>query len=124
MAATILVCDNEAPLRALIRATLDQEGYTIVEARDGDESLELARRAAPDLVLLDVTMPRRSGLEVLRELRGDPKLAQTPVIMLTARAQAVDRKAAEAGGADRFLAKPFSPARLAELVEDLLGART
>lgn len=66
-------------------------------------------------------MPGRSGLEVLRELRSDPKLAQTPVIMLTARAQAVDLEAAEAAGADRFLAKPFSPAKLVELVEELLG---
>jgi CheY-like chemotaxis protein len=123
MTATILVCDNEEPLRALIRATLDHEDYTILEARDGDESLELARESGPDLVMLDVNMPGRSGLEVLRELRGDPKLQQTPVIMLTARAQAADREAAEAGGADRFLAKPFSPARLAELVEELLSGR-
>jgi CheY-like chemotaxis protein len=123
MPATILVCDNEEPLLALIRETLDHEGYTLVEALDGDESLELARRTEPDVVLLDVMMPGRSGLEVLRELRGDPKLAQTTVIMLTARAQAGDREAAEAGGADRFLAKPFSPAKLAELVEDLLGGR-
>jgi CheY-like chemotaxis protein len=121
MAATILVCDNEEALRALIRATFDQDRYTIVEARDGDESLERARSAEPDLVLLDVLMPGRSGLEVLRELRSDPKLAQTPVIMLTARAQAADLEAAEAAGADRFLAKPFSPAQLAELVEELLG---
>jgi two-component system response regulator MtrA len=121
MAATILVCDNEDALRALIRATFDQERYTIVEARDGDESLERARRARPDLILLDVMMPGLSGLEVLRELRGDPKLAQTPVIMLTARAQAADLEAAKAAGADRFLAKPFSPAHLAELVEEILA---
>jgi CheY-like chemotaxis protein len=123
MAATILVCDNEAPLRALVHGTFDQERFTIVEARDGDESLERARSAEPDLVLLDVMMPGRSGLEVLRELRSDPKLAQTPVVMLTARAQAADLEAAEAAGADRFLTKPFSPAQLAELVEDLLGGR-
>jgi CheY-like chemotaxis protein len=121
MAATILVCDNEEVLRALIRATFDQDRYTIVEARDGDESLERARSAEPDLVLLDMIMPGRSGLEVLRELRSDPTLAQTPVIMLTARAQAADLEAAEAAGADRVLAKPFSPAQLAELVEELLG---
>lgn len=121
MAATILVCENEAPLRALVRETLDHEGYEVIEACDGEESLELAQRTRPDLVLLDVKMPGRSGLEVLDELRSDPRFAQTPVIMLTARTQAADREAAEAGGADRFLAKPFSPALLAELVEDLLG---
>jgi CheY-like chemotaxis protein len=123
MAATILVCDNEDALRALIRATFDQERYTIVEARDGDESLERARSAEPDLVLLDVMMPGRSGMEVLRELRSDPKLAQTLVIMLTARAQGADLAAAEAAGANRFLTKPFSPAQLAELVEELLDGR-
>jgi CheY-like chemotaxis protein len=124
MTATILVCDNEEPLRALIRATLDSDDYLLVEARDGDESLELARSLRPDLIVLDVMMPGRSGLEVLRELRADPKLAPTPVIILTARAQGVDSDAADAGGADRFLAKPFSPTRLAELVEDLLGGRS
>ena len=123
MAATILVCDNEDALLALIRATFDHEDYAIVEARDGDESLDRARTAAPDLMLLDVMMPGRSGLEVLRELRNDPALARMPVIMLTARAQAADLEAAKAAGADRFLAKPFSPAQLAELVEDLLAER-
>jgi CheY-like chemotaxis protein len=68
-------------------------------------------------------MPRRSGLEVLRELRSDPSFAATPVIMLTARAQAVDREAAEAVGADCFLAKPFSPGELVALLEQLLAGR-
>jgi CheY-like chemotaxis protein len=121
METTILVCDNEEPLRALIRATLDSGDYRLLEARDGDESLELARSARPDLILLDVMMPGRSGLEVLRELRSDPRFAETRVIMLTARAQAADREAAEAVGADCFLAKPFSPAELAALVDRLLG---
>jgi CheY-like chemotaxis protein len=121
MTTTILVCDNEEPLRALIRATLDGSGYRLIEARDGNESLELARSARPDLILLDVMMPGRSGLEVLRELRSEPAFAETPVIMLTARAQAADREAAQAVGADCFLAKPFSPAQLAELVEEILA---
>jgi CheY-like chemotaxis protein len=124
MAPTILVCDNEAPLRALVRATLDDGRYEIVEARDGDAALELTRRLRPSLILLDMMMPGRSGLEVLTELREDPGLAATPVIMLTARAQAADREAVADAGADRFLAKPFSPLELISVVEDLLGTRT
>jgi CheY-like chemotaxis protein len=122
MATTILVCDNEEPLRRLIRATLGG-GYRLIEARDGNESIELARSARPDLILLDMMMPDRSGLEVLRELRSDQRFAETPVIMLTARAQAADREAAGAIGADYFLAKPFSPAKLAALLEQLLAER-
>jgi two-component system, OmpR family, phosphate regulon response regulator PhoB len=118
--ATVLLCDDEEVLRQLVRATLDNGEYSIVEATDGDESLELARRLRPDLIVLDMMMPGRSGLEVLQELRGDPNLGSTPVIMLTARARQADREAAAAAGADRYLAKPFSPLELISLVEELL----
>lgn len=120
MAATVLICDDEDVLRALVRATLDGDGYQLVEARDGDESLELAKRLRPDLILLDMMMPGRTGLEVLRELRADPEPASTRVLMLTARTQPVDRLAAEAT-ADRYLAKPFSPFELQRVVAELLA---
>ena len=119
MAATVLVCDNEAPLRALVRAALNPGGYRIVEARDGNESVELARAELPDVIVLDMMMPGRSGLEVLEGLRDDPALATTPVVMLTARAQAADEAAAVDAGADHFLSKPFSPLELADLVAEL-----
>jgi DNA-binding response OmpR family regulator len=106
-------------LRALVRASLDT-GYELAEASDGDESLRLARELHPDLIVLDMMMPGKSGLEVLGELRADPSLAATPVVMLTARAQAADRAAAASGGADRYLAKPFSPMELAATVAELL----
>lgn len=115
---TLLVCDDEDVLRSLIRATLS--GYTVVEARDGDEALEQARQLHPDLILLDMMMPGRSGLDVLAELRRDAELARTPVVMLTARTQVADRDAAEAAGADRYLGKPFSPLQLISVVEELL----
>jgi CheY-like chemotaxis protein len=118
--ATVLLCDDEEVLRQLVRATLDNGEYSIVEATDGDESLELARRLRPDVIVLDMMMPGRSGLEVLQQLRGDPNLGSTPVIMLTARARQADREAAAAAGADRYLAKPFSPLELISLVEELL----
>jgi len=116
----VLVCDNEEVLRALVRGALEIGDYEILEARDGDESLELARATEPDLIVLDMMMPGRTGLEVLEELRVEPRFAKTPVVMLTARAQTVDRDAALDAGANRFLAKPFSPLELASIVEDLL----
>ena len=120
---TVLICDNEEPLRALVRAALDGSGYSIAEARDGDESVDLARELRPDLIVLDMMMPGRTGLEVLAELRADESFADTRVIMLTARAQAADRDAATDAGADRFLPKPFSPLELAAAVDELLDNR-
>lgn len=121
--ATVLVCDDEPVVRALVRASLDDGAYEIVEAADGAQSLELARQLRPDLVVLDLMMPERTGLGVLRELRNEAELAATPVIVLTARTQTVDREVAARLGADRFLTKPFSPLELAELVAELLEAR-
>ncbi len=93
----------------LVRATLDDGRYTILEACDGEQALERVRSGRPDLILLDIMMPGRSGSEVLRELRRNPETAQTPVIMLTARAQAADREAMDLAGATHYLTKPFSP---------------
>ena len=121
MSTTVLLCDDEEVLRQLVRATLANDDYSIVEASDGEESLELARSHRPDLIVLDMMMPGRSGLEVLRELRADPETAATPVIMLTARARESDRNEAASAGADRYLAKPFSPLELISVVEELVA---
>jgi CheY-like chemotaxis protein len=120
---TILVCDDEEAMRALMRAALDPLGCEIVEARDGDEALALAQSRGPDLIVLDMMMPGRTGLEVLAELRRDAEYADTPVIVLTARAQASDREAAALVGASRFITKPFSPRELCASVEQLLNGR-
>jgi CheY-like chemotaxis protein len=116
----VLVCDDEAVLRALVRACLEP-AYEVVEARDGDESLRLARELRPDLIVLDMMMPGQSGLAVLETLRADPALAATPVVMLTARAQAADRFAAAAAGADRYVPKPFDVRELTDAVAELLA---
>jgi CheY-like chemotaxis protein len=121
MAAKVLVCDNEDVLRALVREALDGGKYEIAEAKDGEESIERARDVDPDVIVLDMMMPGLSGIEVLAELRSDPRLRNTPVVMLTARAQAADREAASRAGADYFMAKPFSPSHLVSVVEGLLG---
>lgn len=116
----LLVCDDEEVLRQLLRATFESEGYNVLEARDGLEGLARARENHPDLIVIDMMMPGASGLHALRELRRDPMFRDTPVIMLTARAQLADRRAATEAGADHYLAKPFSPLRLAELAGELL----
>jgi two-component system phosphate regulon response regulator PhoB len=116
----VLVCDDEQVLRALVRATLDGEGHEVVEARDGDEALEQAREHSPDLIVLDMMMPGRSGIDVLADLRRDAMLCRTPVVMLSARTQLSDRETAVQSGADRYLPKPFSPLELAQIVEQLL----
>ena len=113
---TVLVCDDEPNLRELIRVTLG-EGYTVVEAGDGHEALELARRSPPDLVILDLMMPRGSGFEVLAELRRDARLASVPVVVVTAQPATADE--AVAAGADHVLGKPFSSDELVELAANL-----
>ena len=122
MRPKILICDDEDVLRSLVRASLLSGEFEILEARDGDEALELTLSERPDLVLLDMMMPGRTGLEVLEQLRADPGVAETPVIMLTARTQENDRAAADDAGATVFLPKPFSPTELARLVDETLGA--
>jgi DNA-binding response OmpR family regulator len=117
----VLVCDDEPVLRALVRASLERD-YEILEARDGTAALRLARDRQPDLIVLDMMMPGKSGLDVLAELRTEPRLTRTPVVMLTARAQVADREAAADAGADRYLAKPFSPAELVAAIAELLGS--
>lgn len=119
--ARILICDNEEPLRALVRAALDGQGHELFEAADGNGALALCRELRPELVVLDVMMPGRTGLEVLRALRADEGLVETKVVVLTARAQSTDRVSANEAGADLFVAKPFSPLQLAAAVDDLLG---
>jgi len=117
---TILVVDDEAPIVDLVRFTLEDANVRVVEASDGAAALDLARRIKPDLVLLDVHMPRLDGLEVCRELRREPDFARTPIIMLTAAGQEADRSSGLSAGADEYLTKPFSPLALLALVEALL----
>ena len=117
---TILVVDDEAPIVDLVRFTLEDAEVRVVEASDGAAALDLARRIKPDLVLLDVHMPRLDGLEVCRQLRREPDFERTPIIMLTAAGQEADRSSGLSAGADEYLTKPFSPLALLALVEALL----
>jgi DNA-binding response OmpR family regulator len=119
--ATILICDDEEPMRQLIAASLDRTGHTVLEAKDGATAVELARSHRPDALVLDVMLSDRSGLDVLAEIRDEAALANVKVIILTARAQRADQDAALAAGADLFMAKPFRPLQLVDELERLVG---
>jgi CheY-like chemotaxis protein len=116
--ATVLICDDEPSLRELIRISLDGP-YEFVEADDGEESLELALRVRPDVVILDMMMPRRTGLEVLNALRQEEELADMRVIVLTA--QPATREQALRAGADIVMVKPFEPEQIAAAVQEVLA---
>jgi DNA-binding response OmpR family regulator len=118
--ATVLICDDEPSLRELIRISLDGP-YSFAEADDGEKSLEIARRLRPDVVILDMMMPRLSGLEVLSEIRGDQMLAETAVIVLTAQPSTKDE--ALRCGADIVMVKPFEPEAITAAVEEVLAGR-
>jgi CheY-like chemotaxis protein len=119
---TILICEDDPSIRALIRIVLPGT-YRFIEAGDGVEAVGLARAEQPDLVLLDLMLPRKSGLEVLAWLRQDPRFSATPVVAISAFAGDAEQLAVAAAGADRFLSKPFDPDELSATVEELLTER-
>jgi two-component system, OmpR family, phosphate regulon response regulator PhoB len=118
---TILLADDEANLRILVRTTLDDADYCILEAADGATALELARQRHPDLLVLDWMMPGINGIEVVKTLRQDPATADIPIIMLTARGQETDKAQGHSIGACAYLVKPFSPLELLQKVQEALG---
>jgi DNA-binding response OmpR family regulator len=117
---TILIADDEPHVVELVRVTLEDNRVRVFEAEDGETALAIAEALEPDLVLLDVHLPDRSGLEVCRLLRKHPRLASTKIIMLTAAAQQDDIARGFSAGASEYLTKPFSPVRLLSLVERLM----
>ena len=117
---TILIADDEPHVVELVRFTLEDNRVRVFEAADGETALAIAEALEPDVVLLDVHLPDRSGLEVCRLLRKHPRLASTTIIMLTAAAQQDDIARGFSAGATEYLTKPFSPVRLLSLVERLM----
>jgi DNA-binding response OmpR family regulator len=117
---TVLVIDDEAPIRLLCRVNLEAEGIDVIEADDGPTGLEKARSDQPDVVLLDVMMPGLDGWQVAEKLLEDENTREIPIIFLTARAEFRDRaKGLDIGGID-YVTKPFNPLELAPLVRQLL----
>ena len=117
---TVLIADDEPSMRLLVHATIESDDYKVVEAADGDEAWTLIQRYQPSLVLLDVQMPGRSGLDVLRSIKTEPELKATRVILLTSKAHEADVEAGLIAGADFYLTKPFSPLDLLTRVEEAL----
>lgn len=109
----ILAVDDEPNILLSLEYILEQEGYEVHVARDGEEALAVAEEVAPDLILLDVAMPRKDGFEVCRVLRENPSLQNVKIVMLTAKGQPLERKKGLEVGADVYVTKPFS-------AEDLL----
>lgn len=121
---SVLIVDDEIHIRALLEQTLEDledDGITIVIAEDGAAGLEAVRTHRPELVFLDVMMPRMNGYDVCQELKGDPDLAaSTYVVMLTAKGQEVDRSRGAEVGADVYTTKPFDPDEILDLARRVL----
>jgi CheY-like chemotaxis protein len=119
---TILIVDDDASIRRLIATTLeDISGYRLVEAGDGEEAVERALSARPEIVFLDIAMPRVDGLETCRRMRSEPTLAHATIVVLTGDSGERTQRNARAAGADLFLTKPFSPLHLLQLVDSIGG---
>lgn len=116
----VLIADDEPRLRQLVRVTIASNQYEVLEAEDGDEAWALIQQHRPALVILDVKMPGRDGLELTRAIKAAPELAGIHVILLTAYGQDPDVQAGQDAGADLFLTKPFSPLQLLTAVERAL----
>lgn len=124
---TVLIVDDELHIRLLIEQTLEaleDDGVQLQTAGDGEAALDVARNHRPELVFLDVMLPRLNGFEVCRAIKEDLGLAATTVVMLTARGQAYDREQGLAAGADRYVTKPFDPDELLDIARAALGLRT
>jgi DNA-binding response OmpR family regulator len=116
----ILLVDDEPYILRSLSYLLTREGYSVETASNGEEGLARMRELRPPLVFLDIMMPRMNGYEVCAQIKQDPALAQTYVIMLSAKGQQVDRERGLLGGADEYMTKPFSPREVAQRVHRLL----
>jgi len=119
--AQILIVDDEPYIVRSLSFVLKRAGYGVLQARDGREALEMIRTRRPGLVFLDIMLPEKDGYEVCREIKEDPELAGTYVIMLTAKHQELDEERALGAGAQEYMTKPFSPSHALERVDAVLG---
>lgn len=122
MPRKVLVADDEPNIVISLEYLLRREGYEVVVARDGQEALEVIDRERPDLVLLDVMMPRKTGFEVCQAVRGDDRLQSVKILMLTAKGRDTDVAKGMALGADAYMTKPFATKELVQKVADLLAS--
>jgi DNA-binding response OmpR family regulator len=120
MSQLVLVIEDEKEIQELIRYNLERAGYRVAVAADGESGLERVFASRPDAVILDLMLPRSSGLEVLREVRDEPETRELPVLVLTARSAEMDKLLGFEHGADDYLTKPFSPRELVARLKALL----
>ena len=121
MSKHVLIADDEANIVISLEFLMQREGHRVTIARDGNAALEAIRRERPDLVLLDVMMPGKSGFEVCQAVRADEALAAVKILMLSAKGRDTDLAKGSALGADAYMTKPFSTRELADKVRHLLG---
>ena len=120
---TILVVDDERHIVRLVQVNLERVGYSVITAFDGVECLEKVKAEAPDLIVLDVMMPRMDGFETLKKLRSDDSTKDLPVVMLTARAQDKDVLTGYTHGVDLYLTKPFGPLELITMIDRIFSSQ-
>jgi len=121
MAKTILIVDDSAAIRQMVAFTLKSAGYAVIEAEDGGEALAKAKAQAISLVLTDQNMPNMDGLSLVKALRGLPKFASTPILMLTTESGDTKKMEGKAAGANGWLVKPFNPNTLINVVRKFIG---
>ncbi len=121
VAGRILIAEDEPDMRMLISTILEEEGFEVIEARDGEEAISRAHESRPDLILLDMMMPRLTGLEACKRLRSDLQTSTTPIIFLSAKASLEDTVAGLSGGADDYIVKPFDPIEMVARVRSTLN---
>ena len=119
MARQVLIVEDEPHIVESLSFVLGREGYSVSSVMDGESALELLRRTPPDLVILDLMIPRLNGFEVLKAAKTDPSLLSIPVMVLTAKGQVHDRRLAEEIGSDGFMTKPFSNREIVDEVRRL-----
>ncbi|MBU2044003.1 MAG: response regulator [Candidatus Omnitrophica bacterium] len=117
----ILVVDDEQALVELVKMRLEANGYEVLSAFDGQEALDKARKEKPDLIILDLMLPKIDGYKVCRMLKFDEKYKKIPIILFTARAQESDKKMGQDVGADSYIVKPFEPKALLAKIKELTG---
>ena len=120
MSKTILYVEDNEMNRKIVRDLLKRTTYTLIEAFDGEEGVAKALEAKPGLILMDIQLPKISGMEAMRQIRAVPTLAETPIVAITSFALSGDEQKAKAAGATAYLAKPYSPLDLLGLIRKLL----
>ena len=119
----ILVVDDEVNITQILEFSIGSEGYDVVSASNGEEAIEKARREQPDLIILDVMMPRIDGYEACRILKANPLTKNIPVMLLTAKGRDIDKRLGYEVGATDYIVKPFSPNKLIDRIHELLACR-